>query len=133
VESITIYDLNLILQLIIFAFFLTGMYYIKGPKRILWKHRLFMGVAVVLNAASIFLIMGRSMLTSLGFIIERFYEFGPLVTWVHAITGGPAEILGVTFLFKHPRKIRSWMRATSTLWTISLLLGIAFYMYYYVL
>jgi len=132
VESITIYDLNLILQLVIFAFFLTGMYYIKGPKRILRKHRLFMGVAVILSAASIFLIMGRSMLASLGFIVEKFYEFGPSITWVHAITGALAEMLGVVFLFKHSRKIRSWMRITSTLWTIALVLGIAFYTYYYV-
>jgi len=121
------------LQLIIFAFFLIGMYYIKGPKRILKKHRLFMGIAVVLNAASIFLIMGRSFLANLGLIVEKFYEFGPLVTWIHAITGGPAEILGATFFFKHPKKTRLWMRVTSTLWTISLLLGLVFYLYYYIL
>ncbi len=120
------------MQLIIFSFFLIGMYYIKGPKRILKKHRLFMGIAVVLNAASIFLVMGRSFLASLGLMVESLYEFGPFVTWVHAITGGAAEICGATFLFKHPKKTRLWMRVTSTLWTISLLLGIVFYMYYYV-
>ena len=129
--GITIYDLNLILQLIIFALFLIGVYYVKRGE--MGKHRLFMGAAILLNTILIFLIMGRSLLTYSGLIVEKFYEFGPSITWVHAIVGGLAEILGVAFLFKHPRKIRSWMRMTATLWTIALLLGIAFYMYYYVL
>ena len=133
VGGITIYDLNLILQLIIFGLFLIGVYYVKGRERSLRKHRLFMGAAILLNAILIFLIMGRSLLTYSGLIVEKFYELGPSITWVHAIVGGLAEILGVTFLFKHSRKIRSWMRMTATLWTIALLLGIAFYIYYYIL
>lgn len=129
----TIYDLNLILQFIIFALFLIGVYYVKGRERSLRKHRLFMGAAILLNAILIFLIMGRSLFAYSVFLIERFYEFGPSITWVHAIVGGLAEIFSVTFLFKHPRKIRFWMRMTATLWVVALLLGIAFYMYYYVL
>ena len=131
--GITIYDLNLILQIIIFALFLVGVYYVKGKEKSLKKHRLFMGVAILLNAILIFSIMGRSLFTYSSLLVERFYEFGPFITWVHAIVGGLAEILGVTFLFKHPRNTRSWMRTTTTLWTLALLLGIAFYMYYYVL
>jgi len=92
-----------------------------------------MGAAILLNAVLIFLIMGRSLLTYSGLIVEKFYEFGPSITWVHATVGGLAEILGVTFLFKHPRNTRTWMRITATLWSIALLLGIAFYIYYYVL
>jgi len=131
VGGITIYDLNLILQLIIFALFLIGVYYVKRLE--IGKHRLFMGAAILLNAILIFLIMGRSFFTYSSLLVEKFYEFGPSITWVHAIVGGLAEILGVTFLFKHPRKIRSWMRMTATLWTVALLLGITFYIYYYVL
>ena len=131
--EITIYDLNLILQLIIFALFLIGVYYVKGQERSFRNHRLFMGAAILLNAILIFLIMGRSFFTYTGLLVERFYEFGPLITWIHAIVGGLAETLGVTFLFKHPLKIRSWMRMTATLWTIALLIGITFYTYYYVL
>jgi len=92
-----------------------------------------MGAAILLNAILIFLIMGRSLLTHSGLIVEKFYEFGPSITWVHATVGGLAEILGVTFLFKHPRNTRTWMRITANLWSIALLLGIAFYIYYYVL
>ena len=129
--GITIYDLNLILQLIIFALFLIGVYYVKRQE--ISKHRSFMGAAILLNAVLIFLIMGRSLLTYSGLIVEKFYELGPSITWVHATVGGLAEILGVAFLFKHPRNTRTWMRITTTLWTIALLLGIAFYIYYYVL
>jgi uncharacterized membrane protein YozB (DUF420 family) len=133
VGGMKIYDLNLILQFIIFALFLIGVYHVKGRERSLRKHRLFMGAAILLNAIPIFLIMGRSLFAYSGLLIERFYEFGPLITWVHAIAGGLAEIFSVTFLFKHPRKIRFWMRMTAALWTVALLLGIASYMYYYVL
>ena len=133
VKCITIFDLNLILQLIIFAFLSIGIYYVKGREKSLGKHRLFMGVAVLLNAVLIFFIMGRSFFTYSSFLVEKFYELGPSITWVHVITGGLAEILGIRLLFKHPRKIRMWMRITAALWTLALLLGITFYAYYYVL
>ena len=131
VDGITIYDLNLVLQLVIFALFLIGVYYVKRGE--IGRHRLFMGAAVLLNAFLIFLVMGKSFFTYTGLLVERFYEFGPSITWVHAILGGLAEMLGAAFLFKHPRNILSWMRVTATLWTVALLLGIAFYVYYYVL
>jgi len=130
-KTITIYDLNLILQLVTFALFLTGVYYVKRGE--ISKHRLLMGSAILLNAILIFLVMGRSLFTYAGLIVERFYEIGPSITWVHATVGGLAEILGITFLFKHPRNTRMWMRTTATLWSIALLLGIAFYIFYYVL
>ena len=125
--------MNLILQLIIFAFVLVGIHYVKGREKSLRKHRLFMGIAVLLNAILIFSVMGRSLFTYSTLLVEKFYEFGPSITWIHAIAGGLAEIFGIMFLFKHPRKIRFWMRMTMGLWTVSLLLGIAFYIYYYVL
>ena len=132
-SGITIFDFNLILQLIIFALFLIGVYYVKGRERSLRKHRVFMGAAILLNAVLIFLIMGKSFFTYSGLLVERFYEFGPSITWVHAVVGSLAEIFGVAFLFKHPRNVRFWMRMTATLWTVALLLGITFYIYYYVL
>ncbi len=133
VKKITISDTNLILQFIIFAFILIGIYYVKGKSKNLKRHRLSMGLAVILNAFSIFIIMGRSLLTLSSFLVEKFYMFGSFLTWLHAVIGSLAEILGVTLLFKHPRKIVHWMRITATLWIVALLLGIFFYVYYYIL
>ena len=132
-REITVYDLNLILQLIIFSLFLAGIYYMKGSKKSLSKHRFLMGMAVVLNAFSIFLIMGRSLLSSLGILIMRPYAFGPLVTWTHAVVGGCAEVLGVAFLRKHRQNVRFRMRIATVLWVVALLSGIAYYVYYYLL
>ena len=86
------------------------------------KHRLLMGVALALNALAILLIMGRSFFAYLGFIVKEFYQLTPFVTWVHGITGGLAEVFGIAFLFKHPRKIRRWMMVTAILWVIALTL-----------
>lgn len=132
-KRITIFDLNLILQLIIFAFLLIGVYYVKGREKSLGKHRLFMGAAVLLNAVLIAFIMGRSFFTYSGFLVEKFYEFDLSITLAHASMGGLAEVLGAIFLFKHPRKIRLWMRMTAVLWTLALLLGMTFYTLLYVL
>jgi len=98
----SISDFNLILQLAIFGFLLIGIFYIRRDKD-LKKHRLFVFIAVSLNAVSIFLVMGRSFLGSVSHFAEEFYELTPMITWTHGVTGGLAEILGITFLFKRAR------------------------------
>ena len=132
-KELSVYDLNLILQFVIFALFLLGIYYIKAKRKRLDRHRLFMGLAVILNALSILLIMGRSFISSLGFLASRPHQFGPLLTWVHVIVGGYAEVSGALFLRKHRRNVRLSMRITTVFWTVALLLGITYYVYYYVL
>ena len=122
----------MILQLAIFALLLTGVLYLKRRADIK-KHRLFMGLATILQAFAIVLIMGRSFFSYVGFLVERFYQVTPIVTWVHGITGGLAVVLGIIFLLRHPRKIRRWMRITAVLWVISLTLGTFYYAYYYLL
>jgi len=132
-KEFSIYDLNLLLQLVIFALFILGIYHMKAGRKSLGKHRLFMGLAVVLNAISILLIMGRSFMTSLGFLASRPREFGPFMTWIHVIVGSYAEISGVWFFRKHPRNVRLSMRVTTIFWAVALLLGVAYYVYYYML
>jgi len=133
VNEITIFDLNMILQLVIFAFFLTGISYIKRSRTNLRKHRIFMAAAILLNLVSILLVMGRSFVTYFGILVERFYEFGSFVTWIHALVGGLAETLGIVFLLRHPRRILLGMRLTAVLWVTALILGLTFYLYYYIL
>jgi uncharacterized membrane protein YozB (DUF420 family) len=113
---------------VIFGFLLIGIFYIKRRVKDLKKHRLFILIAVFLNAVSIFLVMGRSFLGSASHLVEEFYELTPMIIWTHGLTGGLAEILGISFLFKHPPKIRWGMRLTAILWTIVFLFGI--YIYY---
>jgi uncharacterized membrane protein YozB (DUF420 family) len=125
-------DLNLVLQIAIFVIFLTGIFFIKRKKKNLKKHRLLMAAAILLNFVSIFTVMGRSFLIYFGLLIERFYYFGPLITWIHAIVGGLAMIMGIRFLFRHPKNIVLNMRIAAVLWTIALILGIVFYIYYFV-
>jgi len=133
VRELTIYDLNLVLQLIIFVLFLVGIYYIKAERKNLKRHRQLMGVVVVLNAISIILIMGRSLMTSLGLLTARPFQIGAIMMWVHVIAGAYAEISGVLFLRKHPPNLRLNMKVTTIFWTIALLLGVISYMYYYLL
>jgi len=118
---------------VVFLLFLIGVSYIKRSKPSIKKHRMFMGAAILLNFVSIMFIMGRSFLAYFGILVKEFYSFGPAVTWVHAVVGGLAEIMGVRFLYRHPRKIRLNMRITAILWTIALLLGITFYVFYLVI
>jgi uncharacterized membrane protein YozB (DUF420 family) len=121
-------DFNFILQIAIFVFLFIGIYYIRKRVKDLKKHRQFLLIAVSLNAVSIILVMGRSFFGSVDHLVEEFYEFIPMITLTHGLTGGLAEVLGISFLFKHPPKTRSWMRLTAILWTIVFLLGI--YIYY---
>jgi len=133
VRELAIYDLNLVLQLVIFTLFLIGIYYIKAERKNLKRHRQLMGIAVVLNAISILFIMGRSFMTSLGFLATRPYQFGPFITWMHVIIGAYAEISGALLLRKHPRNLRFSMKVTTVFWTVALLLGVVSYTYYYLL
>jgi len=132
-KEVTISDFNLILQLAIFALFLTGIYAIRARKKSLRKHRALMGIAVMLNMVSIVMIMGRSFLNLAGSLTSRFYEFGAVVTLTHVTTGSLAQVLGILFLLKHPRKIRLVMRLATIFWAAALLLGLVFYAYFYLL
>jgi len=85
----------------------------------------------MLNMVSIFLIMGRSFLNFAGFLTSRFYEFGAVITLTHVTTGSLAQVLGILFLIKHPRKIRLVMRMATIFWAAALLLGLVFYAYFY--
>jgi uncharacterized membrane protein YozB (DUF420 family) len=131
-REITVSDLNLVLQIVIFIIFLTGIFFIKRKKKNLEKHRLLMATAILINFVSIFTVMGKSFLIHFGLLIERFYDFGPLITWIHAIVGGLAMIMGIGFLFRHPGKIVLNMRIAAVLWAIALILGIVFYIYNFV-
>jgi len=83
-----------------------GIYFVRRKEQNVKMHRSLMLIAVILNAISIILVMGRVFITEIENIVMEFYEFTPLLMWTHGLTGGLAQVLGISFLFKHPPKIR---------------------------
>ena len=127
-------DLNLILHVVLLALLLVG--FILGRKKTgssLKLHGRLMTVLVALNALSILLIMGPSLIIYFGaavgeILVIRF----PLTLFHHAI-GLIAEVLGAVLVFKKFGNVRRWMRTTFILWLVALLSGIGFYIVYYVI
>jgi hypothetical protein len=93
-------------------------------------HGRLMTVLVVLNGLSILLVMGPSLFTNLGAAVGEVYVGFPLTLLHHSI-GLIAEVLGVVLVFRKFGKVRTWMRVTFILWFVALLLGIGFYVVYY--
>ncbi len=125
-SQITISNISLILQVIIFILLLAGVYFIKGIKRNLKKHRLFTTIAIILHAILVLLIMIGPFFSRIGYLIENFYNPRIMLAWIHGMTGALAIILGISFLIKHPRNTIRWMRTTLILWLIALLIGVYF-------
>lgn len=126
-------DLNLLLQILLLIILLFG--YMRGKKKTadnLKAHGRVMTVLVALNALSILLVMGPSLLVNLEAAVGEGSAIGFPLTLVHHSVGLIAEILGAVLVFKKFGKVRTWMRLTFTLWFVALILGIGFYVRYYI-
>jgi len=133
-----IYDINLLLQIAILLLLLLG-YKFKRDKNLM-RHGLTMAVAVILHTIAILLVMIPSFITYFGILLRDTASPGVTITWVHAIMGILAEILGIFLVaiwrFRPQPKMacakwRWLMKPLLALWTFALILGIAFYAYYY--
>lgn len=127
-------DLNLLFQVAFLMILLAG--YSFGKKKTpdsLKKHGRVMSVLVALNALSILLVMGPSFFLNLSAVAGEVSAIGFPLTLVHHLIGLFAEILGAVLVFKKFGKVRTWMRITFTLWTVAVILGIGFYVIYYVI
>jgi len=131
-------DLNLILQIIILFVLLVSVTFKKRGN--FKMHGSLMGLAVVLNAISFFLVMGPSFAGSAGFIQREFSSVGVLTVLAHALTGALAEILGIWVVgewllhsmeTKACVKRKKVMRGIVSLWFVAIILGIAVYVIYY--
>jgi hypothetical protein len=125
-------DLNLILHIVLLVLLIAG--FILGKRKTgssLKTHGRLMRVLVVLNASSILLIMGPSLLTNLGAVVDEVVTVGFPLTLLHHSIGLIAEVLGAALVFKKFGNVRSWMRVTFLLWLVALLSGIGFYVVYY--
>jgi len=128
-----LYDLNLLLQLVLLVVLLLGFRLgrIKSEGS-LKLHRRLMRILVVLNAVAILFVMGPSLLANVGAALGETSFIGFPLTLTHHTIGLAAEILGVVLAFRKFGNVRLWMRVTFILWLIALVLGIGFYVRYYV-
>ena len=126
-------DLNLLLQIFIFVLLVVGGGFGRIKTRSsLKRHERIMTVAIVLNAVSILLVMGPSLLLGFDFVLGEPAVIGFPLTAVHHSIGLAAEILGVVLIFRKFGKIRTWMRLTLSLWVLSFALGALFYLTYFI-
>ena len=126
-------DLNLLSQTLIFVLLAVGsMFGRKKTKISLHRHERIMTVAIALNALSILLVMGPSLVLGFDFALGEPATIGFPLTLVHHTFGLAAEILGGVFIFRKFGKIRMWMRLLLTLWTIGFVLGVFFYVKYFI-
>jgi len=127
-------DLNLLLQIIILIILFVAVRVVRPRTQVsLQRHGRFMTIAVVLNAISILLVMGPSLAKNFDYALAEPSTIGFPLTLIHHSLGIIAEILGAVLIFKKFGNVRMWMRLTFILWLISWVLGIYFYLFYYVL
>lgn len=132
-------DLTLIMQVIILIVLFIGYIFKKDGK--LMKHGATMSTAVLLHTISILLVMIPSL--AMGFaLLFDFSQIGVIITWIHILAGIFAWIFGLYLVsvwrFRPPPlmncvKKKKFMKPLLILWILALILGIAFYVYYYVL
>lgn len=131
-------DITLLSQIALLLILIVGYKLIKDKK--LKTHGLIMSIAVLLHTITIFMVMIPSFIIHFDTLLKNAFSLGVIITWIHALAGITAELLGIVLIFEWkfqpPPKMtcikRKWMmRPLFMLWTLALMLGIAFYMYYY--
>ena len=133
-------DLNLLLHLAILIFIITGFTFARRKKFEI--HEKWMFSAIILVAVSFFAWMAPSYIGNFHVIVSEFYSPGAIITNMHvafgATTGTLALYIVLMMKFDLPerftvKRVRRLMRTTFTLWWISFILGLSFYLWYYVL
>jgi len=132
-------DINLILQIVMFLVIVIGLVY--KSKRKFKIHGGLMGIAVILHVISLLAVMLPSFNDGYDFFTTAISDLGVQTTWIHAIPGTIAMILGIVLVGAwalHPANIASCSRRkrlmdiTTLFWFISLIFGIATYILFYV-
>ena len=131
-------DFNLILQIVSFLILVVGMFY-KNKKKFK-MHGISMGVAVILHVISFFIVMGPVFFGHLGDYVDYIFYTEIQTTWIHAIPGAAAMILGILLVGLWALKPANMaacsrrkrlMDLTFLLWLISLVFGIVTYIFVY--
>ena len=136
----TVADINLIVQLAIIALLAIGWAYGRDKKKIR-IHGQFMVVAVLFNAAAIAFVMVPSFILGFGAITSNPIGIGSLISIAHPIIGTSAWLIGAylswTWGLKPATvecfKRKRLMKPVTYLWILAAVLGVGFYVYYYIL
>ncbi len=132
-------DINLIVQLIIITLLSAGYIYKRHKK--LRLHGQIMVTAVVINGLAIALVMAPSLIFGFGAITSNPLGPGPLISVAHAVVGATAWLCGA-YLSWHWRlqpttaecfKRKKFMKPVLYTWLTAAILGVGFYIFYYIL
>ncbi len=132
-------DINLILQIVMFLVIIIGLIY--KVKRKFKIHGILMGIAIILHVLSFVLVMGPSFFEAYDYFTMATSDLGVQTTWIHAVPGAIAMILGIILVVAWAirpsnvarcSRLKRLMDVTLLLWLISLLFGIATYFVFYV-
>lgn len=133
-----IYDVNFILQTAIVILILVGYLFMREKKLV--RHGTIMTSAVIVHAILIIFVMGPSFIIYFGLLVSPPFNLGILVTWIHAILGIISTVLGIFIVTKwnlrKPSALtciqrKKWMKPTMITWVSALILGLSFYVLYY--
>jgi hypothetical protein len=133
-------DINLIVQLAIIALLAVGWAYGRNKKKIR-MHGQLMVVAVLVNSAAIAFVMVPSLILGLGTITSNPIGPGSLISVAHPVIGTVAWLIGAylswTWGLKPATvecfKRKRLMKPVTYLWILAAVLGVGFYVYYYIL
>ena len=89
-------DINLILQVVMFVVIVIGLVYKNKNKFKI--HGELMGIAVILHVISFFAVMLPSFNDGIDYFTTATCEVGFQTTWIHAIPGAIAMILGIVLV-----------------------------------
>ncbi len=128
-------DVTLMLEIVILIFLAAG--YVLMRRKALKGHGALMAGAVALHTLLILLVMVPSAAINAGAFAS--ISLGVVITVIHIVTGTLADAFGILFVAKWRfgsvnvcyRRVK-YMRPALWLWLSSLVLGLAFYAYYYV-
>jgi len=132
-------DLNLLLQIVIIIILFAGFFFAKRKIRY-DMHGKIMGIAVFLNLISLIFVMVPGTIGGLSSLASRIMQPAILLTTIHKVFGGLAEILGIIFIIilrpcgsKFIKNTRFLMKTTFALWIIAFLLGVTAYIFFNIL
>ncbi len=137
-EALLQTDINLILQIVMFLIIVISLVYKNKMKFKI--HGGLMGIAVILHVISLLAVMGPSFFRAYEYFTNATSDLGVQTTWIHAIPGAIALILGVFLVGAWallPSNIAACSRRkrimdiTVLLWIVSLTFGIAAYILFY--
>ena len=131
-------DINLLLQIVTFLIIVISLVYKSKMKFKI--HGGLMAIAVILHIISFFAVMGPTFSQAYDYFTTATSDLGVQTTWIHAIPGAIAMILGiflVTSWALRPSNLaacsrrKTLMDITTLLWLVSLIFGIAAYLAFY--